>query len=224
MLDSSGSKIPTSSGSITTNAETSGSLSVQSTTPSALTFSKTSKNLANIAYKWTSAKSIEINAGESKVETISLSWSASSYYTFTTAAVIASGSSTIPSWVSYDASTSKLTMNPSASVTSRTYSFNINNAMTSPFSNSYSRTISVKVTGSSSSTGDTCIGLGIESTGGCVVTLIIIFGVALLAPILLMAGVAKWINKYKRKQTLREMEYEVRYNCPVADENEYFNC
>ena len=79
---SSGTKYLTSSGSITTNAETNGILSVQSATPSALTFSKTSANFANIAYKWTSAKSIEINAGESKVETISLSWSSSSYYTF----------------------------------------------------------------------------------------------------------------------------------------------
>ena len=191
-----------------------------------MTFSKTSANFANIAYKWTSAKSIEINAGESKVETISLSWSSSSYYTFSTAAVVASGSSTVPSWMSYDASTSKLTMNPTASIISGTYSFNINNAMTSPFSNSYSRTISVKVTGSSSfsSTGDTRIDLGIESTGGCVVTLIIMFGVVLLAPILLMAGVAKWIYKYKRKQILREMEYEVKNNCPVADEHENANC
>ena len=94
--------------------------------------------------------------------------------------------------------------------------------MTSPFSNSYSRTISVKVSDSSSS-GDECIGLGIENTGGCVVTLIIIFKVALIVPILVMAGVAKWIDKYKRKQTLREMEYDVRNNCPVADEHEIFN-
>ena len=50
------------------------------------------------------------------------------------------------------------------------------------------------------------------------------FGVVLLAPILVMAGVAKWIKKYERKQTLREMEYEVRNNCPVADEHENFNC
>ena len=100
----------------------------------------------------------------------------------------------------------------------------ISNALTSPFTQSYSKEITIKVKASSqtnastATSGDVCIGIGIDNTGGCVVTLIVIFGAVLGVSIFSMIAIAWAYKKVQRCLLRKHLEKEIKNLEPVANE------